>query len=259
MHTKDLFNLDGRVALVTGGAGIYGTHITRALAEAGAQAVIASRNVEHCRKVADEMRGEGLKVAAMSLDLGSSESIAGLCSDIVSEFGKIDILFNNAVARAGGDPTTVTEEQWETAMKINSTGFFMSSKIFGAQMIKQRSGVMVNISSIYGVVGPNFNIYEGTDMTSPANYAFAKGGMINFTRYAASFYGRFGVRVNCISPGGFQTDQPQPFIDNYSKQTPLGRMATDDDIKGAAVFLASDASSYITGQNIMVDGGWTAI
>ena len=165
MHTKDLFNLDGRVALVTGGAGIYGTHITRALAEAGAQAVIASRNVEHCRKVADEMRGEGLKVAAMSLDLGSSESIAGLCSDIVSEFGKIDILFNNAVARAGGDPTTV--------MKINSTGFFMSSKIFGAQMIKQRSGVMVNISSIYGVVGPNFNIYEGTDMTSPANSAFA--------------------------------------------------------------------------------------
>src|SRR5690606_34936172 len=148
---------------------------------------------------------------------------------------------------------------WEIAMKINSTGFFMSSKIFGAQMIKQRSGVMVNISSIYCVVGPNFNIYEGTDMTSPANYAFAKGGMINFTRYPASVYGRFGVRVNCTSAGGFQTDQPQPIIDNYSKQTPLGRMATEDDIKGPAVFLACDASSYITGQNIMVDGGWTAI
>ncbi len=259
MNTRDLFDLTGRIALVTGGAGIYGTHITRALAEVGASVVIASRDLEQCRKTAAEFSAEGLNVTAMSLDLGSADSIAGLCAEIVSKFGKIDILFNNAVARAGGDPTSVTEEQWETAMKINSTGFFMASKIFGEQMIKQRSGVMVNISSIYGVVGPNFNIYEGTDMTSPANYAFAKGGMINFTRYAASFYGRFGIRVNCISPGGFQTDQPQAFIDNYSKQTPLGRMATDDDIKGAAVFLASDASGYITGQNIMVDGGWTAI
>ncbi len=119
--------------------------------------------------------------------------------------------------------------------------------------------MIVNISSIYGVVGPNFNIYEGTDITSPANYAFAKGGMINFTRYAASYYGRFGIRVNCISPGGFQTDQPDIFIENYAKQSLLGRMATDDDIKGAAVFLASDASAYITGHNLKVDGGWTAI
>ena len=259
MHTNDLFRLDGRVALVTGGAGIYGIHITRALAEAGAHVVIASRNSEQCKEVAGTLGEEGLKVSGAELDLGSSESIQALCEEIVSEFGKLDILFNNAVARAGGDPSTVTQEDWIGAMKVNSTGFFMSCKIFGEQMVKQRSGVIVNISSIYGVVGPNFNIYEGTDITSPANYAFAKGGMINFTRYAASYYGRFGIRVNCISPGGFQTDQPETFIKNYSKQTPLGRMATDDDIKGAAVFLASDASAYITGHNLMVDGGWTAI
>lgn len=259
MNTNDLFRLDRKTALVTGGAGIYGIHITRALAEVGAHVVIASRNLEQGQQVAEDLGREGLKVSARHLDLGSSESIASLCGNIVSEFGKLDILFNNAVARAGGDPSTVTEEDWETAMKINSTGFFLSCKIFGEQMIKQRSGVIVNISSIYGVVGPNFNIYEGTTMTSPANYAFAKGGMINFTRYMASYYGRFGIRVNAISPGGFQTDQPDVFIENYSKQTPLGRMATDDDIKGAAVFLASDASGYITGQNLMVDGGWTAI
>lgn len=259
MNTIDLFRLDGRIALVTGGAGIYGVHISRALAEAGAHVVIASRNLEQCQKAAGELTGEGLKVSAAVLDLGSSGSIQALCDEIVSEFGRLDILFNNAVARAGGEPSTVTEEDWVSAMKVNSTGFFMSCKIFGEQMIKQRSGVIVNISSIYGVVGPNFNIYEGTDITSPANYAFAKGGMINFTRYAASYYGRFGVRVNCISPGGFQTDQPEIFIANYSKQTPLKRMATDDDIKGAAVFLASDASAYITGHNLMVDGGWTAI
>ncbi|HMJ08310.1 MAG TPA: SDR family oxidoreductase [Pyrinomonadaceae bacterium] len=259
MNTNDLFRLDRKVALVTGGAGIYGVHISRALAEAGAHVVIASRDLEQCERVAEELGGEGLKVSAMQLDLGSGESIASLCSSIVSDFGKLDILFNNAVARSGGDPSTVTEADWVAAMQINSTGFFLSCKIFGEQMIKQRSGVIVNISSIYGVVGPNFNIYDGTTMTSPANYAFAKGGMINFTRYMASYYGQFGIRVNAISPGGFQTDQPDVFIENYSKQTPLGRMATDDDIKGAAVFLASDASGYITGQNLMVDGGWTAI
>lgn len=259
MNTNELFRLDGKVAIVTGGAGIYGVHITRALAEVGAHVIAASRNLEQCEQVAAEMRKENLKVSAMQLDLGSSDSIRDVCRNIVDEFGRIDILFNNAVARAGGDPSTVTEEQWTTAMEINSTGFFMSCQIFGEQMIKQKSGVIVNISSIYGSVGPNFNIYEGTELTSPANYAFAKGGMVNYTRYAASYYGRFGVRVNCISPGGFQTDQPETFIKNYSKQTPLGRMATDDDIKGAAVFLASDASSYITGQNLLVDGGWTAI
>lgn len=259
MTTNDLFRLDGRIALVTGGAGIYGVHISRALAEVGAHVVIASRDLEQCEKVAEEMRAKGLKASASQLDLGSSYSIRGLSEKIVSEFGKLDILFNNAVARAGGNPSTVTEDDWVSAMKINSTGFFMSCQIFGEQMIKQRSGVMVNIASIYGVVGPNFNIYEGTDMTSPANYAFAKGGMVNYTRYAASYYGRFGIRVNCISPGGFQTEQPDAFICSYSKQTPLGRMAKDDDIKGPAVFLASDASAYVTGQNLLVDGGWTAI
>ena len=255
MNTNELFRLDGRIALVTGGAGIYGTHITRALAEVGATVVVASRNLEQCEAVAGQMSGEGLKVFARHLDLGSAASIRELRDGIVADLGKLDILFNNAVARSGGDPSTVTEDDWVKAMTINSTGFFLACKIFGEQMIKQRSGVIVNIASIYGVV----NIYEGTDLTSPANYAFAKGGMVNFTRYAASYYGRFGVRVNCISPGGFQTDQPQAFIENYSKQTPLGRMAADDDIKGAAVFLASDASAYITGHNLMVDGGWTAI
>lgn len=258
-NTNNLFRLNGRVALVTGGAGIYGVHITRALAEVGAHVIVASRNKDLCEEVAAEMSSEGLNVTGASLDLASGDSIRELRDRIVAEYGKLDVLFNNAVARSGGDPSTVTEEDWTSAMDVNSTGFFLSCKFFGEQMVKQRSGVMVNISSIYGVVGPNFNIYEGTDITSPANYAFAKGGMVNFTRYAASYYGRFGIRVNCISPGGFRTDQPDIFIQNYSKQTPLRRMATDDDIKGAAVFLASDASAYITGHNLMVDGGWTAI
>ena len=137
MNTNELFRLDGRVALVTGGAGLYGVHITRALAEVGAHVVIASRNKDQCEKVSSEMKAEGLRVSAAHLDLGSSESITRLCEDIVSQFGQLDILFNNAVARAGGDPSTVTEEEWETAMRINSTGFFLSCKIFGEQMREQ--------------------------------------------------------------------------------------------------------------------------
>jgi len=260
MSVLDLFKLDDRVALVSGGAGIYGAHITRALAEAGAKVVVASRNVTRCEEFARKLQADGLSVFAASLDLSSKVSILSLREWIVSRLGRIDILFNNAVARSGGDLGTVTEEEWEAAMRINSTGLFLSCKIIGEQMIKQGSGVIVNIASIYGVVGPDFNIYEGTAITNPANYAFAKGGMINFTRYLASYYARFGIRVNVISPGGFSTgDQPEEFVRRYSQKTLLGRMATDDDIKGAAVYLASDASAYVTGQNLLVDGGWTAI
>ncbi len=260
MSVLDLFKLNNRVAVVSGGAGIYGVHITRALAEAGAQVVVASRNVKRCEEFARELQADSLSVVAASLDLSSQDSILSLREWIVSRLGRLDILFNNAVARAGGDLGTVTEEEWESAMKINSTGLFLACKIIGEQMIKQRSGVIVNVASIYGVVGPDFNIYEGTGITNPANYAFAKGGMINFTRYLASYYGRFGIRVNAISPGGFSTgDQPEEFVRRYSQKTLLGRMATDDDIKGAAVYLASDASAYVTGQNLLVDGGWTAI
>jgi NAD(P)-dependent dehydrogenase (short-subunit alcohol dehydrogenase family) len=260
MNVIDLFRLDGRVALVTGGSGIYGAHISRALAEAGAQVIIASRDLQRCEEMADRLRETGLAVRAARLDLSSKESILSLREWVVSRFGRLDILFNNAVARAGGDMSTTTEEDWAATMRINSTGLFLSCQIYGEQMAQQRSGVIVNIASIYGVVGPDFDIYEGAGFTNPANYAFAKGGMINFTRYLASYYGQFNVRVNAISPGGFHTeDQPADFVERYSKKTLLRRMASNDDIKGATVFLASDASAYITGHNLLVDGGWTAI
>ncbi len=260
MSVLKLFNLDQRVALVTGGAGIYGSHICRALAEAGAKVIVAARTLERCEELASDLRAEGLNVVATSLDLASAESINTVRDWIYSNFGRLDILVNNAVARAGGDLGTVSEEEWESAMRVNSTGLFLACKTFGQLMVTQRSGVIINIASIYGVVGPDFDIYEGTEMTNPANYSFAKGGMINFSRYLASYYGRFGIRVNTISPGGFRTpDQPKRFVDQYSRRTLLKRMATDDDIKGAIVYLASDASSYVTGQNLLVDGGWTAI
>jgi NAD(P)-dependent dehydrogenase (short-subunit alcohol dehydrogenase family) len=259
-HTMQLFHLDGKIALVTGGAGIYGEHIVRALADAGAHVVIASRDIAKCEELADELRGEKLRAEAGSLDLTSESSIRQLRDKIMGEHGRLDVLVNNAVARAGGDLRHVTAEQWETAMKVNSTGLFLSCQMFSEPMQQARSGSIINIASIYGVVGHDVTIYEGTKLSNPVNYSFAKGGMISLTRYLASFLAPFNVRVNCLSPGGFRNeDTPTEFVPNYSRRTPLGRMAEPDDIKGPIVFLASEASRYVTGQNLPVDGGWTAI
>jgi NAD(P)-dependent dehydrogenase (short-subunit alcohol dehydrogenase family) len=259
-NTIDLFRLRGKIALVTGGAGIYGAHIVRALAEAGAHVVVASRDLGKCETLAQSLTSESLQVEAAALDLTSESSIRGLCQKILDRHGRLDVLVNNAVARSGGDLRHVTAAEWEAAMKVNSTGLFLSCQIFSEPMQKARAGSIINIASIYGMVGPDFSIYEGTRLTNPVNYAFAKGGMINLTRYLASFLAPFQVRVNCLSPGGFQTeDTPAEFVPNYVRRTPLGRMAEPDDIKGPIVFLASEASRYITGQNLPVDGGWTAI
>ena len=255
-----LFRLDDKVALVTGGAGIYGRHIVRALAEAGAVVIVASRDGEKCRAFAQQLCEEGLRVEGESCDLASEPEIRVLRDRLMARHGRLDVLFNNAVARTGGDLRHMTAEQWDLSMKVNSTGLFLACKIFSEPMQAQRSGSIVNIASIYGMAGPDFSIYAGTDMSNPVNYAFAKGGMINLTRYLASFLAPYNIRVNCLSPGGFEIEgMPEPFVEAYRHRTLLGRMAEADDIKGPAVFLASDASRYITGQNIPVDGGWTAI
>jgi NAD(P)-dependent dehydrogenase (short-subunit alcohol dehydrogenase family) len=216
----------------------------------------------------------GYRSVAMPLDLTSDESIAALRDRVVAECGKVDILFNNAAGRAIGTAEEqlkrkfslahismegMSREQWEGAMSVNASGLFICSQVFAGQMKAQGGGgTIVNVSSIYGMVGPTFPIYRGTEMTSPPDYAFSKAGIINFTRYLATYYAQFGIRVNCISPGGYYSGQPEAFVRQYEEHTPLGRMARWNDLKGAAVFLASDASGYITGQNLAVDGGWTA-
>jgi NAD(P)-dependent dehydrogenase (short-subunit alcohol dehydrogenase family) len=179
---------------------------------------------------------------------------------ILAKCGKLDILINNAVARGGKDLLGTTAIEWQEVMKVNSTGLFLACQILSEPMRLNQSGSIINVASIYGVVGPDFSIYKGTRMTNSASYAFAKGGMINLTRYLASLFAPHNIRVNCLSPGGLRTeDMPDAFVENYCRRTLLGRMAEADDIKGPTVFLASEASRYITGQNIIVDGGWTAI
>lgn len=264
MDTNKMFRLDSKVAIVTGGAGLYGRPISEALAEAGAQVIVASRDENKCQEYADKLQARNLKVTGMSLDLEQQDSINELTARVIRVFGKIDILINNAVSRKGfKNLEEITKQDWEAAQSINSTGLMMITKTVVKEMCSQKSGSIINIGSIQGTVGPHFPVYEGTAMTSPVNYTYDKWGMVGFTKWLANYYGKFNIRANCISPGGYgpgveQTYGENNFVQKYKQLTPLGRFAVDDDIKGPVVFLASDASAYITGHNLLVDGGWTS-
>ncbi|MBI4377619.1 MAG: SDR family oxidoreductase [Nitrospinae bacterium] len=258
MHIQELFNLKGKIALVTGGAGLYGSCISQALGEVGAKVIIASRDIKKCQAKAKELQGKGLDVCGEQLDLTSEESVVELKEKILLRYSRIDVLVNNAVERPMRKFDCPAAD-WEKSMKVNATGLFICTRIFISEMVKQNSGNIINISSIYGMVGPDFSIYQGTDMDMPPDYAFHRGGIINFTRYLATRFARYNIRVNCISPGGLYTNnQPDSFVEDYNRRVPLGRMANEDDIKGTVVYLASNASSYVTGCNLVVDGGWTA-
>jgi NAD(P)-dependent dehydrogenase (short-subunit alcohol dehydrogenase family) len=171
------------------------------------------------------------------------------------------VLVNSALARDGhsGGFEEQTPEIWATSAAGDMVGLFTICKAFLPNMVRQGRGSIINIASIYGVVSNDPTLYEGTTMRQPSSYTFVKAGMINFTRYLAAYYGKQGVRANCISPGGFFNHQPEPFVTNYCRRVPIGRMLGHEDIQGAVVFLASDASAYVTGVNLLVDGGWTTI
>lgn len=259
MNIMDWFSLKDKVALMTGGAGLYGRQIVNALAQAGARVYIASRNVEKLEEVAAELRGEGYEVFALQVDQGDEKSINNLRDEILKREGKIDILVNNAVLRtmSGWNDDA---EKFQESMRVNATGVFMMTRAFGDIMAKAGSGSIINVGSMQGMIGPDAMIYKNAGFHGfVPDYFFHKGGMINFTRFTASYYGPNNVRCNCISPGGFQTEKhPELFVKNYSDRTLLGRMANDTDLMGIIVYLASDASAYVTGTNLPVDGGYTA-
>jgi len=261
MAVLDMFSLKGKVALATGGAGLYGRQVTAALAEAGADTYIASRNVAALEKVAAEHREKGAFVTALQLDQGDEASILRVRDEIMARSGRIDVLVNNAVSRPMKKGWDDDVAAFDESMHVNATGVFMLTRAMGEVMKTQGSGSIINIGSMMGMVGVELSNYDGTDMgrVVAPDYFFHKGGMINFTRLCASLLGLHNVRVNCVSPGGFQTpDHHKLFVEQYSARTQLGRMANETDLQGIIVFLASDASAYITGANIPVDGGYTA-
>lgn len=259
MGILETFSLTKKVVLVTGGAGLYGRQIVAACAEAGAETHIASRNIDALEKLADEHRKNGYSVIAHRLDQAVEESVITLKDTIREQGGRLDVLVNNAVARPmkGYDDDVAA---FEESMRINGTGLFLITRVMGDFMAQSEGGSIINIGSIMGMIGPDPTNYTGTSMSAwYPDYFFHKGGMINFTRFVASYYGDKGIRCNCVSPGGLhQQTMPEAFVRNYNSRTLLGRLANDTDLKGIIVFLASDASVYITGTNIPVDGGYTA-
>ena len=253
-------SLTGKVIIQFGGTGLLGRALVKSLASAGATLVVASRNRSALQSLADTESVAGRKVFIEETDIGSETSLVALRDRVLAKHGRVDGIVFNAVSRP---MRTMNDDLkiWRESMETNATGFFATCRVFGDAMAKQGGGSIVNIASIYGMVGSNLSLYEGTTMTVAPDYFFHKGGMINLTRFLASHYGAQKVRVNVVSPGGIynpETPQAAEFITRYNKITMLGRMCDAAEIGGAVIFLLSDASTYITGANLPVDGGHTA-
>ena len=262
MGILDRFSLQGRVALITAGAGPqFGSSLSEGLAEAGATVLTASRSLERNQEYAEGLRSRGFDAHGLAFDVSDAVSISALRDAVLEKFGRLDVLVNSALASDGHDGgfEDQTTDQWMKSAAGDYAGLLGVCRAFLPTMVDRSRGSIINISSIYGVVSNDPNIYAGTGMKQSPSYNFVKAGMINFTCYLACYYGKQGVRANCISPGGYFANQPQPFLDQYEQRVPVGRMLHNDDIKGAVVFLASDASEYVTGANLMVDGGWTCL
>lgn len=269
LSSKELFSLEGKVALVTGALGLIGKNHCKALSEAGASVIVADLNETKSKEFASELNSNSI---GLGIDITNPESVKYAKNEIIKELKKIDILVNNAAINdMVENPDSEAEdskfenyplELFRKVIDVNVTGMFITSQIIGSEMAKVKNGSIINVASTYGIVAPDQSIYKRPDGSQPfyksPAYPTAKGAVLNFTRFLASYWGKDNVRVNTLSPGGVENGQDDYFIENYSSRTPLGRMAIQTDYKGAIVFLASDASSYMTGANLVIDGGWTA-
>ena len=265
----DLFRLDGKVVVVTGGAGILGRGYCRALAQRGAEVVVADIDQSACDDLAIQLTEQtGAKVRGLAVDLSSEASIVDWSKAILDTHGRVDVLMNNAAAKACGFFAPLENyslQTWNEVMAVNVNALFLATRELGPGMAERGSGSIINVSSIYGIVGPDQRIYEGSwyedlggAINTPMIYAATKGAVVSMTRYLATYWGPKGVRCNCLTPGGVASGQNEEFDKRYSARVPMGRMAKADEMIGALIYLASDASSYVNGQNIIVDGGWTA-
>jgi NAD(P)-dependent dehydrogenase (short-subunit alcohol dehydrogenase family) len=252
----NLFSCKDKVALVTGGLGLIGTQIVRGLSDFGASVCVADiseREMERLQNLTS--------VHFQPLDITSEGSVRQTVKAVVQRFKKIDILVNCAYPRTGDWGVRcedVSFDSWKMNMNGHLGGYFLCCQRVAEQMKQQGGGSIINFASIYGIAAPDFSIYEGTPMTMPVAYSAIKGGVIAFSKYMSSYYAKDNIRVNCVSPGGIFDKQPDSFIEKYIAKTPLGRMGTPEDMVGAVIYLASDASIYVTGHNLIVDGGWTA-
>jgi NAD(P)-dependent dehydrogenase (short-subunit alcohol dehydrogenase family) len=261
---RELMNLSGRAAVVTGGAGYLGRALCEALAELGAEVCVLDVAADQAKGFAQSLRERfGVRATAVTTDITSEPEVERAVAEILAAHGRLDILVNNAAYAPNDLPpdglalARQTLAQWKAQTAVMLEGTFLMTRACAPHLAAHQCGSIISIASIYGLTGPIPSLYEGTDMTNPAYYAAAKGGIIQLTRYWATMLAP-SIRANCIAPGGIWRNQPESFHARYQQHTPLGRMATEEDFKGAAAFLASDLSAYVTGQILAVDGGWTA-
>ena len=283
----ELFDLSGRAAVVTGGAGLLGTEFCRTLAQAGVSVVIADLDGSKAARLAQELNLAGASALAVPTDITVPESVQAMVSACLDAFGRLDILVNSAAldpkfdpqsrgrkigeqGKGESDPLSPAPysltfenyplELWEQALAVNLTGMFLCCQAAVRPMLVQGRGVIINMSSIYGLVGPDQRLYQREGQTpqyKPVYYSVTKAGVIGLTRYLATYYAGKNIRVNTLSPGGVYNAHDEEFVTAYSARAVLGRMAYKDDMNGALLFLASDASAYMTGANLVVDGGWS--
>jgi NAD(P)-dependent dehydrogenase (short-subunit alcohol dehydrogenase family) len=273
---KEMFRLEGKVAIITGGAGLLGKQHAAAIAEAGGRPVLADLSAAAASAAVDHIsQAHGIEGLGIGVDITQKSAVETMVDSVLRRFGRIDILINNAALTVKGGSDRAREyfapfedyplDFWEKALQVNLTGLFLCSQAVGRVMVKQRSGVMLNIASDVGNISPDHRIYEGVvnpytklPFNTPIAYATTKAAVINFTRYLATYWADKAIRVNCLSPGGVYNDHEAQFVKNVTYRIPLGRMAKVDEYKGAILFMVSDASSYMTGTNLIIDGGRTA-
>jgi len=257
--------LGGRVALITGGAGHIGSALGEALAELGAAVAVLDCAAGPCADAARRIHEQyGVETLPLVVDLADEPAVRAVPKAVQDRFGRLDILVHCA-ALGGTSPLTgwavpfpeQSAETWRLALEVNLTAAFVLTQACAELLAASGHGSVINVASIYGLVGPDARLYEGTALGNPAAYAASKGGLLQLTRWLATVLAP-AVRVNAITPGGVWRNQPEAFHSRYVARTPLGRMATEEDLKGAVAYLASDLSAYVTGHNLVVDGGWTA-
>jgi NAD(P)-dependent dehydrogenase (short-subunit alcohol dehydrogenase family) len=253
--------LDGKVAIITGGAGLLGPEFGAALAEQGADVVLVDVSQEKVVAAAQTLTSFGGNALGLQADITDPASVGAMVKEALAEFGRIDILVNGAAGRTPGFFASFEDYElsdWNDVVSVNLSGTFLCCQAVGRYMKENGGGSIINTSSIYGVVGPDQRVYEGSSINTPAVYSASKAGVIGLTRYLATYWAKDNIRVNTITPGGVANHQDEEFVKQYERRTPLGRMAQPHELRGAIVFLASDMGSYVTGHNLIVDGGWTA-
>lgn len=261
---SDLFALDGKFAIVTGGAGLLAAEHATALSNHGATVIMTDVNKEKCDDAVAELSANNINAVSKYCDVTSPDSWKKLLHEVMNEFNKVDILINNAGFTNQNKSTNFDAsyedfplEDWNAIINVNLTGTFLGCQVIGKQMLQQGTGAIINMASLYGVVSPNHRIYPGTGIRQPVAYSVSKHGVIGLTKYLATLWADKGVRVNALTPGGIYNDHQNLFLERFKQLNPIGRMSNKNELHGAVVYLASEASSHVVGHNLVVDGGWT--